>query len=227
MSITGLEDGHSQIIANMGDTSTSCEIIVYSELSSLTLYVKDILVSDTSSKLDLSNSSSIVNIQAKLNEENYDISKIITWNSDNSQVASIDNDGNVLIHSIGSTVISAQLNDTLSSSFTLVIEASPKSIDIVSSKNLYVNGTNTFSLKPTFVPTNCNIQNTVTYSSSNPTVATVDSNGMVTAHSSGKTTITATTQNGKSDSCSVTVRTAPAQISLSTNKTYVKEKLGE
>lgn len=223
VTITGLEDGHSQITANMGDTSTSCEIIVYSELSSLALYVKDTLVSDTSSKLDLSNSSSIITIQAKLNEENYDISKIITWNSDNSQVASIDNEGNVLMHSIGSTVISAQLNDTLSSSFTLVIEASPKSIDIVNSKNLYVNGDNTFTLKPTLLPTNCNIQNIVTYSSSNPTVATVDSNGIVTAHSSGKTNITATTQNGKSDSCSVTVRTAPAKISLGANKTYVKK----
>lgn len=221
--ITGLEDGHSQITASMGDTSTSCEIIVYSELSSLSLYVEDTLVSNTSSKLDLSSSPSIFNIQAKLNEENYDISKIITWNSDNSQVASIDNDGNVLIHSIGSTIISAQLNDTLFSSFTLIIEASPKSIDIVSSKNLYINGTNTFSLNPTFVPTNCNIQNMVAYSSSNPAVATVDSNGIVTAHASGIATITATTQNGKSDSCSVTVRTAPSQISLITNKQYVRK----
>lgn len=222
-SITGLQNGCSHITASIGEVSSSCEIIVYTELQFLELYVKDTLVNNTSTSLDLSTNSSIFSINAKLNEEKFDISQIVEWNSSNSQVVSISNAGEAIIHSIGSTVISAKLNDALSSSFTIIVEASPKSIDIPNSMNLYVNGTSTFSLKPTIMPANTTIQNKVTYSSSNSKVATVDTNGTVTAHASGSATITATTENGKSDSCTVTVRTTPAQITFDTNTKYLKQ----
>lgn len=50
-----------------------------------------------------------------------------------------------------------------------------------------------------------NNTDTLTWSSSNEEVATVDENGVVTAHKSGKTKITVTTGSGKKATCSVTV----------------------
>ena len=61
-----------------------------------------------------------------------------------------------------------------------------------------------------------NMSGTVTWSSSNPNVATVDANGLVTAVSKGETTITVQSENGKcSDSCKVTVKRFSDGISVS------------
>ncbi len=53
---------------------------------------------------------------------------------------------------------------------------------------------------------------TVTWSSSNNSVATVSANGLVTAHAAGAATITVTTNSGgKTASCTVTVTAAPVE----------------
>lgn len=60
-----------------------------------------------------------------------------------------------------------------------------------------------------------NVSGTVTWSSTNPEVASVDSNGKVNAVSKGETTITVKTSDGKcSDSCKVTVRRFSDGISV-------------
>ena len=61
-----------------------------------------------------------------------------------------------------------------------------------------------------------NVSGTVTWSSSNPGVAKVDSKGLVTAVSKGETTITVKTADGKcSDNCKVTVKRFSDGISVS------------
>lgn len=62
------------------------------------------------------------------------------------------------------------------------------------------------TLTVTVSPSNAS-NNTITWATSNSSVATV-SNGTVTGQSSGTVTITATSNNGKSASCSVTVQAA-------------------
>lgn len=57
------------------------------------------------------------------------------------------------------------------------------------------------------------------YSSSNNSVATVDSNGKITAKGTGSATITAVTDDGRRATCKVTVKNAPTSISL--NKDYL------
>ena len=60
------------------------------------------------------------------------------------------------------------------------------------------------TLSATITPDNTT-DKTVTWSSSNPTIASVDNNGKVTALAAGTTTITATTSNGLTATCTVTV----------------------
>ena len=60
------------------------------------------------------------------------------------------------------------------------------------------------TLVPTIMPDNTT-ENTLTWSSSNPSVASVTQEGIVTGVAEGTTTITATTVNGKKATCEVTV----------------------
>ena len=60
------------------------------------------------------------------------------------------------------------------------------------------------TLVPTIMPDNTT-ENTLTWSSSNPSVASVTQDGVVTGVAEGTTTITATTVNGKKAACEVTV----------------------
>ena len=74
----------------------------------------------------------------------------------------------------------------------------------------------TSNLRATVYPSNA-ANKKCTWSSSNTRVATVDSNGKVTAKQVGTATITVKTANGKTASCNVTVQAVPTSVSL--NKT--------
>lgn len=62
----------------------------------------------------------------------------------------------------------------------------------------------TFQLTATVLPANAT-DKTVTWSSSAPTIASVSSNGLITALKTGTATITAKTNNNKTATCAVTV----------------------
>ena len=96
--------------------------------------------------------------------------------------------------------IGIQLNKN---NVTLDLTANPKSIQLTS----------------TILPSTANVQNVVKWSSSNSSIATVGNDGTVIGVSNGTAVITATTQNGKTTKCNVTVQTSPVSLSLNKAKT--------
>ena len=74
-----------------------------------------------------------------------------------------------------------------------------------------LNEGSTLQLTATVLPEECDIK-TVIWASDNPSVATVDSNGLVTTHSVGTATITATTIDGSNLSTTCTVTLLPVGV---------------
>lgn len=66
------------------------------------------------------------------------------------------------------------------------------------------------------------VSQNVTWKSSKPSVVKVSASGAVQAKKTGKAVITAVTANGKSSSCTVTVKKAPKKLSLNAKKKTLK-----
>ena len=158
-------------------------------------------------------------------------SSIITWISDNVNVADVTNNGIVTAKGIGSTTITAKIDEETYA--TCKIEVKNNNVNVssisVTPNNATLKIGDTITLSKTILPSNATNQS-VTWSSSNPSVVTVSSNGVVTALSSGTAVITVTTVDGKktaraninvlSDNISVTgISITPSSISLEVGKT--------
>ena len=134
--------------------------------------------------------------------------KNVTWSSSNASVASVDSTGKVTAVSVGTADITVTTVDGNKTAVCKVTVINPVVHVISVSLNktedtIIVGGTDT--LIATINPADASNKN-VTWSSSNASVASVDSTGKVTAISVGTAVITVTTVDGnKTASCSVTV----------------------
>ena len=129
--------------------------------------------------------------------------KTITWSSSNTSVATVSN-GVVKAVGFGTATITAKSNNGKTASCTVTVN--PIAVSGVSLNKTSLSFTGTGSsqtLTATVSPSNAT-NKTLTWSSSNTSVATV-SNGVVKAVGFGTATITAKSNNGKTASCSVTV----------------------
>ena len=131
----------------------------------------------------------------------------ITWNSNDETVATVDSRGKVTAISPGKTLITATSSNGKTATCTVTVTSNEIEVTNITlnKKELTLIIGNNETLTATITPSNATNNNT-TWTSSNPEVATVN-NGKVTAISSGTTTITATTSNGKTASCTVEVIT--------------------
>ena len=107
----------------------------------------------------------------------------------------------------------------------VVKSVSVTGVTIKSSTTLQAGSSET--LTPTITPSNASNKN-VTFTSSNKAVATVDSNGTVTAVSPGTATITVkTADGGKTDTCTVTVTAKPIPVTdVSLDKSSISLNVG-
>ena len=149
-------------------------------------------------------------------EPNNATNKAVTWSSNTTSVATVDNNGNVTAVSEGTATITVTTQDG-NKTATCTVTVTPASSDPVAVTGVSLNKTSTTltvggseTLTETVQPSNAT--NKAVNWSCNPTsVATVDSNGKVTAVAEGTATITVTTQDGnKTATCTVTVNAAPS-----------------
>ena len=119
--------------------------------------------------------------------------KDVTWSSSNEAIATVDGNGLVTTHEVGTVTITATLKSdpAISSSATIVVNPIKVSKITVNGygKDYLVKG-NTVTLTTTVEPSDA-ANKSIVWSSSNEEVATVDQNGKVTAVGQGTVSIKA------------------------------------
>lgn len=129
--------------------------------------------------------------------------------------------GSYNMNKIGTQTITVSLGGKSVSFSILVKEIPATSIKLnVSSANIQKGKTQT--LKATVLPAKATYK-TVTWSSQNPAIATVDANGVVKAKKAGSTVITAKTKNGLTARCIVNVKVPAVKVYLDRSEDTVEQ----
>ncbi len=132
--------------------------------------------------------------------------KKVTWSSSNTEVATVDANGNVMGLSSGNATIKVTTEDGKHTATSAVYVYVPVTgLTLQPEERTIVVGDN-FTLVPIITPSNATDKN-VSWTSSNTAVATVDDDGIVTGVSVGNAVITATSSENSSitATCNVTV----------------------
>ena len=155
-------------------------------------YPKSLTVSPQSLNLKLGGSSQLIAsvLPEKSNNQ-------ISWSSTNSRVATVDSNGLVSAVGMGSaTIIARTINDITYNVNVLVGNYSKELRSILVTTNyISLSVSNSKQLAVAFTPADASNKN-VFWTSSNPSVATVDKYGVVKAISPGSTIIKATSEDG-------------------------------
>ncbi len=152
--------------------------------------------------------------------------KAVTWKSDNEAIATVDANGVVTAIAVGEANITATTTDgtNLSATCKVTVEQTFASSISLDKTSISLKATESETLKATILPATTTNQ-AVTWKSDNEAIATVDANGVVTAHEVGVATITATTTDGTNLSASCTVNVIHTQASsITLNMTEVNLK---
>ena len=129
--------------------------------------------------------------------------KTIEWTSSDNDVVEVAR-GRLLAHKAGDAVITATAKDGQGAKATVTVKVivEAESVEVSGEKHVAINGTVT--LAATVAPENAT-DKTVTWTTDNDKIATVDKNGVLTGVAEGKVVVTATTANGKTANISVYV----------------------
>ena len=129
--------------------------------------------------------------------------KTIEWTSFDNDVVEVAR-GRLLAHKAGDAVITATAKDGQGAKATVTVKVivEAESVEVSGAKHVAINGTVT--LAATVAPENAT-DKTVTWTTDNDKIATIDKNGVLTGVAEGKVVVTATTANGKTANISVYV----------------------
>jgi LPXTG-motif cell wall-anchored protein len=187
-----------------GSKTATCTVTVEDEI--VTVPVTGVSLDKTSIILTTGKSDTLTASVTPADATN----KAVTWASDNTAVATVDQNGKVTAVSAGTatiTVTTADGSKTASCSVTVedevvIVPVTGVSLDKTS---IILTTGKSDTLTASVTPADAT-NKAVTWASDNTAVATVDQNGKVTAVSAGTATITVTTVDGsKTATCSVTV----------------------
>ena len=209
--VTAVSKGTATIYAEANDGSkkqAGCYVTVHRLVSSIEL-------SNTSLVIYNGHSATIT---AKVKPSDASNTSI-TWASSNPSVATVSSSGKVTGKAKGAATITVTANDGSGVKATCEMEIKQYVTSITlydTSLSLWVGENSTIRVK-SVLPDNAN-DKTYTWTSSDNSVATVDSNGMVTAKAKGKANIKATANDGSniSATCSVQVDVMPDAVDMGT-----------
>ncbi len=205
--VTGASNGNAKITVSTGNGyKAECIVTVETKIIGIT-------VSPNETEVEVGNTVTLTATK----KPSIGSTEGLVWSSSNNRVAKVNDDGVVTGIAQGTVTITIKSSSGLvKTKAKVTVVQSPTGITLDKNKvALDMSGTKTTKLNATIQPSNANRNTGITWNSSNTGVATVDQSGNVTAKANGTTTITATTQNGYTAQCSVTVITSITSLSVS------------
>ncbi|MFC5703587.1 Ig-like domain-containing protein [Cohnella faecalis] len=145
--------------------------------------------------------------------------KDVTWTSSNTSVATVDADGNVHAIAPGTATVTAtsKQDSKKFAKATVTVPVNVSGITLNTSSATLSVGKKTLALKSTIAPAKATVK-TVKWTSSDASVASVSSTGIVTPLKEGSATITATTDDGSfTASAAITVIVAVDSVKVGTS----------
>ena len=203
--VTAKKEGTSTITAKAGNKSATCTVTV----TKAPIPATSVSLNKNSLDLYIGDSDALTATVSPSNTTDQ-----LVWSSSTPEVATVSTSGVVTAVAEGSAVITASAGDKSASCNVTVHKWVEVTSVSLSQSSLTLNKGQSETLTATVSPSNAN-DKSVTWSSSNTGVATVDQNGKVTAVGGGNATITVTASNGKTATCAVTVVIPVTGISLS------------
>jgi uncharacterized protein YjdB len=180
--VTGVTSGTVTITATVGAHTATCAVTVKKQYSSISLDKTTYVFSEPGLTTTLA-----------ATVEPDDAEDSIVWTSSDESIATVDQNGVVTAKSAGKAVISAtsKLDDKVTAQCNITVEEPVISVNgnTLSGDTLSIDvgSTDTFTVSGT--------SGTVKYSSSDPSIATIDDSGKLTAIKTGTTVITITDGN--------------------------------
>ena len=194
---------------NKDGRSASCSVVVVNS----EIMVQSLSLNKTSININVGKTEKLIVSILPSNATN----KNITWSSSNTSVATVDSSGNVKALKKGSVIISAKSNNGKVATCTVNVSEMAVTKLTLNKTSESIYKTKTLSLIATITPTDAS-DKTITWKSSNTNIATVSSNGVVTGKKAGVVNITATSSNGKSATCKITVKDYTPVTQIKINK---------
>lgn len=211
------ESGYGYVTYDLVVNQTDAVVQAYYMLDKV--YVESVSLNYTNMELVIGESQSLTSTVSPTNASN----KKVNYTTDNSNIAVVDAAGKISTRSLGETTIRVYSNDEDSkATATCRVKVKDAGLSLNSSNMELVIGDVQYLTK-TVMPENATTKN-VTWSSSNPAVATIASTGAVTAVSPGETTITVKctyTGSNAIATCRVKVKDASFSLDKSNLELYV------
>ena len=175
--------------------------------------------------LTLEGNPELGNNSYKLTATKNNITGTVSFTTSNNKVAMVSSDGTVTAVGAGSAIITAKVGE-YTATCTVIVNINPSSIELTKTTSELELG-DYEDLIVSYKPTNTTVKE-LTWTSSNPNVATIEKNGRVTAKSLGTAKITVTTSNGKSANMDITVVPKKYPItSITLNKITTQLEVGD
>ena len=214
--VTAVSEGNATITATAtADTTKTakCEVIVNKKQIPL----ESIMLDKNEEELFVGQTDTL---NVSYNPENTTDNISLSWSSSNEEVAAVEN-GVVTTKKAGYAVITASANGKVAKCEYNVKDIELESIALSDASLTMEKGTEDI-LSVIYNPENTTMDKTITWTTTDESVVTIDNNGVLKAVGNGLATITATV-SGKTAICDVTVKTTLESISLSDSKITIEK----
>ena len=134
-----------------------------------------------------------------------------TWKSSDTSIVTVDESGKVKGVAIGTATITVSTSNNKTATCKVNVKKAPTNVSFEKT-TLKLGEGQTSVLKPILTPSNAYTK--YSWTSSDTTIATVNSQGKIAAKKAGKAVITVETLNGKTATCTVTVSKGPSSVAI-------------